>query len=186
MIKFLSVLTAIFMTGIAESASPPWYYNQSLVRHTVGADPCVTVEELVFPDSARPLSVSNPIVLPLTVCDAEKARLLAVFVKPMLGEFLKIEIRTEEVIPDTSVEWTFSELKEKFERTFGSNPYFVALGSGMFGPTPIFRPEVVQFFCDNIAVPSGYCHFLAADAFEGVLKEDVGGHHLIMTTALKE
>lgn len=175
----------VTIASVGQAASPPWYYNWSLLNSTVGTDPCVKVGELQFPNNDQPLSAKNPILLPLTVCNSDKAELLAIFLKPMLGEMVKVEIHAPDLIAEKLVNWDLPTLMKNFEQAFQGNPYFLEMRRATFGPTPVFKAEVIQFFCDNIAVPNSTCNFVAADAFEEVLKHKVSGFSMIMATTTK-
>ncbi|MEK6705883.1 MAG: hypothetical protein AABZ06_08855 [Bdellovibrionota bacterium] len=179
------VFGMVVIANVGQAASPPWYYNWSLLNSTVGADPCVKLGELQFPNNDQPYFAENPVVLPVNVCSSEKAELLAVFLKPMLGQMVKVEIHASSLVTEKPVTWDLPTLMKNFKRAFAENPYFVQMGRAAFGPTPIFRAEVIQFFCDNIAVPNATCNFVAADAFEGVLKDKVSGFNIIMATTTK-
>lgn len=185
MIKLFFVLATLSISN-ANAASPPWYYYWNLVKATVGSDPCFTVGELKFPSDGN-FSAQNPILVPVKGCTLKKAQLLAVFLKDNAElDYVATEVSfNSTIIHERSAAWTLTELKKNFSTAFATNPYFVKVGEAAFGPTPIFKPEVIQFFCDNIAVPSAYCSFVAADAFTSVLKDNVSGFNLIMATDLK-
>lgn len=183
---FFTFISLGLISNTVFAMSPPWYYYQNILDQTIGQDPCVEVLEPQMPSDGKAADHANPVVIPINVCEARQAENLAILSKTFIIENIKVEFRHGgTVVVKTEPNWTAGEVKANFESTFRNNPLFVEVGLGAFGLAPTFEPAVVQFFCDNISVPTGYCHFLASDAFEQALETNVSGQKLFFTTALK-
>ncbi len=178
---FFAALTSGWQTF---AASPPWYYYWNLVVHTVGIDPCVDVLALEFPPDG---DTEHPIVIPVKVCQESLAKNLASFLVSSFSDRIVIEIRGPDggVVSEEPNHWSHVEMMEHFTNTFEGNPLFKKIEPSLFGSAATFIPDVVQFFCDNISVPTGYCHFLVADAFGLVLKKKASQVSLFFTTGIK-
>ncbi len=171
---------------IHQRYSPSWYFDKLLLDKTLGQDPCIKVEEVIRPPKEEICSHTNPFTLPLFVCDEEKASNLVRFTKRYLNECVKLEIRTLNGITEEKNEkLTPEEIKNSFEKTFKSNPYFVEVKSTLFGIAPLFKSEVIHFYCDDLSVPSRNCFFVAADGFSKILKQSISDIPMTYTTEVE-
>ena len=196
------VLRSALVGAIAQGALSRLDYANSFVNSTLARDPCVKVAGFDPTDGGQTLA-RRPLpleVVTLDVCSPTVANKMALFLKsqfdrpvdsnPSLAPLQGVRIQVRHagaVVAPQEATWSLQELKRSFENAFRGNPYFLNVTPvfmGM-GAAAVFKPEPVQFFCDDIQDPAGYCHFLAADAFSSLLRHEIGGKRFFYATQVK-
>ncbi len=176
--RLICVFVLIFFTATSFALSPPQYSLQRKVAHTIGANPNVTVSEVIEEGDLYVIEIS---------CGArDVAEGLAVILETNY-DFggIKVEIRIlgpngNPVTVDPSQQsGEPGELaKEYFQKALKGNRYFVKIPEGGGGPMMPFlfiemRAAVIQFWNDNIGDLYGNENYVAAHLFSDVCKETV-------------
>ena len=169
--------------------SPPWitYFNK--VKFTIGEDPEVTVGPLIPVDSIY--------IALVTVSDNEKAEALATLLEPTM-EFGNITVMVVVINADQEIAspvpcplraFTVAAL---VDTALSGNPYYEEvvvqeqLGVGRRAVYPVFTPEVIQFFNDDISNLCNTFTGVAADVFADVMKDLVCDVPLLFSTSCDE
>lgn len=172
----VAVLLAVLAAGEVRAVSPPQYRQQRVLEASVGASPFVSVGEVVqTPDTYR---------VDVTCASLDVARGVSFLLRKQYdfgGLVLHVRVLDEhgapvEVdesgIPGDPVEASRELLSDALE----GNPLFDSISAGFLAPvTVLVRPEVVQFWNDNLADPHGNESLLAAEAFSGCARESFFG-----------
>lgn len=156
----------------AFALSPPWYILASETQKTLGADPCVRVDDL---DSA----IGHPGDFDLNIhaiCSDQKANALATAL-PASRDFGGVTVFIRVFDPNGHQEPKGilpidpAEAAEVYQRALDGNPLFVQIdpGNAIVDFFLEFQPRVVQFYADNLADAYHNLNLVAADAFDKVL-----------------
>ncbi len=160
-----------------ENVSPPWFTLWEELKHTIGLDADVDVQEME--------TTKNPFVIPVVVKDSEKAAALA-SVLNLDYNFGSVRVITQvqdgdgtKVTPATPAsEQAFADM---IKMVLKGNPLFVDAVVRPFAPGtmdvvfPIFKAAVVQFFNDELSDKYHNYNELAARVFKKLLHDGPGG-----------
>lgn len=169
--------------------SPPWvtYFNK--LRFTIGEDPEVMV---------GPLIPVEPIYLALViVSDNDKAKALATLLEPSV-EFGNITVSVVVINADSELVSPLPcplspfAVAQLVETALSGNPNFEEVvvreqvPGGERAVYPVFAPEVIQFFNDDISNLCNTFTGVAADVFADVMKDSVCDVPLLFSTSCEE
>lgn len=169
-------LIAALAAARATAVSPPQYRQQRLIRASVGANPFVAVGEVV--------EVSGSYRVDVTCASLDVARGVSFLLKKEYdfgGLRLTVRVLDEHGavadVDESSIGGDPVVASRELLRTaLAANPLFDSFASGPFAPLVVLvRPEVVQFWNDNLADPAGNESLLAAEAFAACARESVLG-----------
>ncbi|RIW32033.1 hypothetical protein D3H55_14250 [Bacillus salacetis] len=169
--------------------APPWvtYFNE--LKYTIGADPDVTVGPLI-PVGAIYLAL-------VTVNDNQKAEALATLLKPTV-EFGNITLNVlvinaeQEIVEPLPCPLEAFAVAALVETALSGNPYFEEVvvrpktPGGTNAVYPVFTPEVIQFFNDDISNLCQTFTGVAAKVFEDVMVETLCGVEILYSTSCEE
>lgn len=166
-----ALLSALAATDAA-AVSPPQYRQQRIIRGSVGASPLVSVGEVV--------ETSGTYRVDVTCASLDVARGVSFLLRKDYdfgGLILKVRVLDE---GGTPVEVDESGItgdpveasRDLLADALDGNPLFDSFSAGFFTPLAVLaRPEVVQFWNDNLADPHGNESLLAAAAFAECARE---------------
>ena len=170
----------------ALAVSPPWYRQQRLLKASVGASPFVAVGEVA--------EVTGGYRVDVACASAEVARGVA-FLLPAEYVFGNVRLAVR-VLDDHGTTVTVDEStiggepvaasRELLRSALKANLLFDSFASGPFTSLAVLaRPEVVQFWNDNLADPHGNESLLASEAFRSCAREALlgGAVRPVWTTA---
>ncbi|KAA0252489.1 MAG: hypothetical protein EDX89_18110 [Acidobacteria bacterium] len=179
-------LVAALVATEGSAVSPPQYRQQRVIRGSVGASPLVSVGEVVETSGAyrvdvacASLEVARGVSFLLRKDYDFGGLVLRVRVLDERGNVVEVD---ESGITGDPVEAS----REYLSAALDGNPLFDSLSAGFFAPvTVLVRPEVVQFWNDNLADPHGNESLLAAEAFAECARESFLGGSVrpVWTTA---
>ncbi|MGE6615093.1 hypothetical protein [Bacillus mycoides] len=166
--------------------SPPWitYFNE--IKYSVGIDPDVAVGPLIPVDG-------NYIILIKVVGD-EKAVALATLLKPTM-QFGNINVEVvvsnneNQIVSSIPCPLDAFEIAHLFQVALGNNPYFQEvvvqpqLPGGQNVVFPVFKPEVIQFFNDDISNLCQTFTAVASDVFSDVMKDAICDIPILFSTS---
>lgn len=169
--------------------SPPWntYFNE--IKFSIGTDPEVTVGPLIP-------AGDNYIIL-ITVTGNEKARALATLLKPTVN-FGNVNVsvfvsnREGQLVSSFPCPLDAFEIAHLVRVALKGNPYFAEvvaqpqLPGGKNVVYPVFKPEVIQFFNDDISNLCNTFVAVAASVFKDVMKGAVCGVPILFSTSCNE
>ncbi|MEH6890737.1 hypothetical protein V7024_13630 [Bacillus sp. JJ864] len=169
--------------------SPPWntYFNE--IKFSIGVDPEVTVGPLI--------PAGNGYIILITVTGNEKARALATLLKPTMN-FGNVNVnifisnREGQLVSSFPCPLDAFEIAHLVRVALKGNPYFVEvvaqpqLPGGKNLVYPVFKPEVIQFFNDDISNLCNTFVAVAANVFKDVMKGAVCGVPLLFSTGCNE
>lgn len=172
--KFISFLF-LFVTalGISQSAfalSPPWYRLQALLKTTLEKDPCVKVDKLTGEGLNMEVLVN--------VCNYNKAQALAALIskKHSYGPRLTLAIKVayNNSVVSGSAPTNTTEALNLISESFAGNELFVKVIQTQNTPIGFveFKPQIVQYYSDDISDWYRNTNLVAADAFKGILEVD--------------
>ncbi len=166
-------LVAVLAAAPSFAISPPQYRQQRIIKASVGASPFVNVGDVV--------EVSGAYRVDVTCARPEVARGVSFLLRKEYNfGGLKLTLRVldekgavvetdESSITGDPVEASRALLRD----ALGANPLFDSVtGVDVFAPLVVLvRPEVVQFWNDNLADPNGSETMLASEAFSACARE---------------
>jgi hypothetical protein len=180
--RFLTLLTFCFGAvstinpSMSFALSPPWFIFQSKMKATVGADQCVSVDDLKE-DEQDPGSFD---LVVHSTCGYRKTQALSTLIS-RTHTFGNISVKvivlnSENHLVEPKEFPTDPEIAEALvKRALRGNPYFVctAPGNAIFKFFIVFEPRVIQFFADNLSDAYRNMNLVAADAFYDALGLDM-------------
>jgi len=185
--RALLLLFVALSAQMVTAMDPPWYEFASRVAATLGADRCVTVGGLVEPEDR-----SQPFLLPVLVCNHEKAQALAQVVgatRRVAGVTIAVQISDPKgVVSSTNNSALTMDQADRVIRTaFFGNPYFLETIVASESQTlwVEFGAQVVQFPADNISNYYGQENEVAEASFAEVLDFSSFSSVVIRTTSAK-
>ncbi|WP_370872872.1 hypothetical protein [Croceifilum oryzae] len=169
--------------------SPPWvtYFNE--IKYSVGADPGVTVGPLI--------PVGDVYLIIVTVSGNEKAKAIATLLNPTITfgnvEAFVVVINTdgEQVFPlpcplnaflVASIVQTALTGNEFFQKVV-VQPQLPNQPNAVY---PVFKPEVIQFFNDDISNLCNNFTGVAANVFQDVLRNEICEVSILFSTSCDE
>lgn len=166
--------------------SPPWitYFNE--IQFSIGADPKVTVGPLI--------SVDDDYIILVTVTGNEKAKAIATLLNPAVN-FGNINVNVVVSNREGQIASPFPcpldafEIAHYFQVALGGNPFFedvVVKPQLPGGPNvvyPVFKPEVIQFFNDDISNLCNTFVAVAADVFKDVIQNTICDVPILFSTS---
>ena len=166
--------------------SPPWitYFNE--IKYSVGTDSDVTVGPLIPVDG-------NYIIL-VKVMEDEKSIALATLLQ-LTKEFGNVNVevvvsnRENQIVSPIPCPLDVFEIAHLFQVTLGNNPYFQEvvvqpqLPGGPNAVYPVFKPEVIQFFNDDISNLCQTFTAVASDVFSDVMKDSICDIPILFSTS---
>ncbi len=169
--KTFLVLLALVSSNLVLALDPPWDLFAERVKAALGADPCVTVGTLTDPTDP-----DAPSVIPVTVCDHDKAVALSEIVAgttKIAGVPIVIQFSDSQgVITANDVSnSTAEEASEIVETALRGNRFFkrtVQASSSAMGNAVLwveFRAQVLQYTADNIGNLYGQNNEVAQQTF---------------------
>jgi hypothetical protein len=175
-IRFLLISTLLLVCMNALALSPPQYTLQNQLENSIGASPCVTVQEI--------REENGVFLIDVVGCDEAVCAGLAYVLKPEYNYGgIQVQVRVldkngvlveaQESLGDDPM----SEIKKLFQDALKDNPYFskvIDSEQGFFMPALWleFQAEIIQFFTDNIGDFYGNGNYVAADVFSEVMIND--------------
>lgn len=175
-------------TGIG--LSPPWDTYYSKLKYSVGVTPGVNVGALI------PINDSLYIVV-VTVDSVPVGLALATLLKQeMQFDEVKVMVFVQDQqgtqISPIPGSLTAFEIAQLFLESLTGNAYFDNVVVRPFAPGepnavyPVFKPEVIQFFDDNLADLYSNFNGVAADVFRDVMKDAISDVDILYSTTPKE
>ncbi|MGF2616195.1 hypothetical protein FZC84_00260 [Rossellomorea vietnamensis] len=169
--------------------SPPWitYFNE--LKFSIGEDPEVTVGPLI--------PVGSTFIALVTVSDNQKAIALATLLKSSV-EFGNITVNVvvvngdQEIVNPLPCPLSPFTVAALMETALSGNPYFVEVVVKPQIPGepdavyPVFTPEVIQFFNDDISNLCNTFTGVAANVFADVLVESLCDVPILYSTSCEE
>nr|WP_093293253.1 hypothetical protein [Thermoactinomyces sp. DSM 45892] len=169
--------------------SPPWvtYFNE--IKYSVGADPSVTVGPLI--------PVVDVYLIIVIVSDNEKAKAIATLLHPTKTfgnvEVLVVVINTHgELITPLPCPLDAFEIASIFQTALTGNDFFQEVVVQPQLPDepdavyPVFKPEVIQFFNDDISNLCNTFTGVAANVFQDVLRNQICEVSILFSTSCDE
>jgi hypothetical protein len=168
LLGLLNISVAQTFTAQNKTLLPPWFLLQAQLNATLNADPCVHVDELT--------GDSHKMEIQINVCDYNKAEALSAFVKKNYdyGNItLAINVLSPDLMPVTATApRNLDETVGLLKRAFTGNKYFVTAGTVEEVPDVAFiefKPDVVQFYSDDISDWYLNTNLVASQAFNDVM-----------------
>ncbi|RLQ92285.1 hypothetical protein [Falsibacillus albus] len=169
--------------------SPPWvtYYNELL--NTIGKDPDATVGPLIPSDGNY--------IVPVMVMGDGKAEALATLLKPTVefgGVTLTVVVINEEqqIVSPLPCPLGVFAVADLADTALSGNPYYdqtVVKRLSPGGPNavyPVFAPEVIQFFNDDISNLCNNFTGVASKVFAEVMIEELCRVSILFSTSCEE
>ncbi|WP_433751087.1 hypothetical protein [Falsibacillus pallidus] len=169
--------------------SPPWVTYQNELKYSVGQDPNVIVGPLI--------PAGGNYIIPVTVLGDEKAIALATLLKSHV-EFGNVSINIvvingdQEIVEPVPCPLGAFAIAGLVEQALSGNPYYedvVVKRQNMGGNNavyPVFKPEVIQFYNDDISNLCNNFTAVASKVFEDVMKEDLCSVSILYSTSCEE
>jgi hypothetical protein len=154
--------------------SPPWVTYQNELKYSIGQDPSVIVGPLI--------PAFGNYIIPVTVIGDEKAIALATLLKNPV-EFWNVCVNVvvingnQEIVNPLPCPLCPLVVADLVQSALCGNPYFieVVVKQQMPGDSnavyPVFNPEVIQFFNDDISNLCNNFTAVAASVFADVMEE---------------
>ncbi|MGG2063868.1 hypothetical protein [Bacillus sp. S14(2024)] len=166
--------------------SPPWitYFNK--IKFSIGADPKVTVGPLILDD--------DHYIILVTVTGNEKARAIATLLNPTISfGYMNVNVvvsnREGQIASPFPCPLDEFEIAHYFQAALEGNLFFedVVVKSQLpGGPNvvyPVFKPEVIQFFNDDISNLCNTFVAVAADVFKDVIQNTICDVPILFSTS---
>ncbi len=194
-IRYLLVSTFLLVCLNAVALSPPQYILHNKLVNSIGASPCVNVQEIREENGVWLIDVVG--------CDeAVCAGLAYVLIPEYNYGGIQVQVRVLDKngalveAQESLGEDPMSEIKKIFQDALKDNPYFsrvIDSEQGFFMPTLWleFKAEVIQFFADNIGDFYGNGNYVAADVFSEIMinsfvQEEDMMYSIFYSTKLKQ
>lgn len=168
------IISLCVLTAHAFAVSPPPYTLQRQLKNSYGASACVKVSEVK--------EIGRISVIYVTGCQTDVAAGLAAVLRPKY-QFGNLTVNVE--VRDAAGRYlplslnqpnTLAGAQRHLTNALQGNPYFVKIHH-----MPAFitflvemKPQLIQFWNDNLADLNGYVHFVAADVFREVTRDQLG------------
>ncbi|TCP68313.1 hypothetical protein [Baia soyae] len=165
--------------------SPPWvtYFNE--IKYSVGADPDVTVGPL--------LPIGDVYLIIVTVSENEKAKAIATLLNPTQTfgnvEVLVVVINEGELITPLPCPLNAFLIASLVQTALTGNEFFQKVVVQPQLPNqpnavyPVFKPEVIQFFNDDISNLCNTFTGVAASVFQDVLRNEICEVPILFSTS---
>ncbi|WP_072333409.1 hypothetical protein [Thermoactinomyces sp. DSM 45891] len=166
--------------------SPPWvtYFNE--IKYSVGVDPGVTVGPLI--------PVGDVYLILVTVSGNEKAKAIATLLNPTktfgnVVVFVVVIDTHGELISPLPCPLDAFCLASIFQIALTGNEFFQdvvvqpQLPGQPYAVYPVFKPEVIQFFNDDISNLCNTFTGVAASVFQDVLRNQICEVSILFSTS---
>ncbi len=187
--KWGLLFVTVWLCPLGMALSPPQYGLWRQIHSSIGASSCVEVKEIVEQDGTNFIDVIG--------CDAEVCQGLALILNSQYN-FGGIEVTVRVFDPD-GVQYSFPILQESedvvalvktgFQNALRGNPHFNRLieeesflGNSFWVE---WKPDIIQFWNDNIGDYYGNNNYVVSDVFSEVCKsqfEFVTGTGIVQAT----
>ncbi|XXM73069.1 hypothetical protein ACQ0QQ_03985 [Lysinibacillus sphaericus] len=169
--------------------SPPWVTYQNELKYSIGQDPNVIIGPLI--------PAGGTFVIPVTVIGDEKAIALATLLKNPV-EFGNVSVNIvvinggQEIVSPIPCPLSAFGVAELVQNALSGNPYFVEVvvkpqtPGGSNAVYPVFTPEVIQFFNDDISNLCNNFTAVAANVFADVMIETLCNTKILFSTSCAE
>lgn len=177
---FLSsgLLCLAVLSSSSYAIIPPWIYQSLILQNTIGVGSCVKVD---FP-------AQNSQIIPVKVCSQEVGKALLF----LLSDTKSIQVTATDgqlIVPfsEAEISQTIDFVEQQLKTAFKDNPLVVKIGRwGVFHVNRVtveVKPQIVQFFTDDISDPYGHSTFLVQDLLERVLIREYAKVAISATTS---
>ncbi|MBH9964951.1 hypothetical protein [[Bacillus] enclensis] len=155
--------------------SPPWVTYHNELKYSIGQDPNVIVGPLI--------PVGSTYVIPVTTIREKTAIAFATLLKNPV-EFGNISVMVmvinghQEIVSSLPCPLSAFVVADLVQNALSGNPYFVEIvvkpqsPGGSNAVFPVFTPEVIQFFNDDISNLCNTFTAVAADVFADVMMDN--------------
>ncbi|WP_114746809.1 hypothetical protein [Falsibacillus pallidus] len=169
--------------------SAPWVTYQNELKYSIGQDPSVIVGPLI--------PTAGNYIIPVTVIGDAKAIALATLLKNPV-EFGNVSINVvvinseQEIVEPVPCPLGAFAIAGLVQQALSDNPYYedvVVKRQNMGGNNavyPVFKPEVIQFYNDDISNLCNNFTAVASKVFEDVMKESLCGVSIQYSTSCEE
>lgn len=165
--KYILSIPLLLIATPLLALTPPWYYTHGQLRAAFDGGP-VKVLDLEQKEGhwLAPIAVSGP-----QATDTGEA-LATILKKSFLNSTVKVEVRLPggAVAQPLTIPQSDPEALLKLVRTaLAGNPHLSGVFSMNTGILVELKPEILQFFADNLADRHGLAHYPAANLFQDLL-----------------
>ncbi|MHA7136689.1 hypothetical protein ACRTEV_05385 [Rossellomorea arthrocnemi] len=169
--------------------SPPWVTYHNELKYSIGQDPSVIVGPLI--------PAFGNYIIPVTAIGDEKAIALATLLKDTV-EFGNVSVNVvvingdQEIVNPLPCPLRSFVVADLVQSALSGNPYFIEvvvkpqMPGGPNAVYPVFKPEVIQFFNDDISNLCNTFTAVASSVFADVMEEALCEIPILYSTSCEE